>query len=90
MVKTAIARYLTRSDSTAQDYFDVKDSSSVVKFCTRHLSNPSNKNGIQARIFTDIKPEIFLQRKEQTLDKIKTLAGISTKYQYVCEVFKLL
>ena len=90
MVKTAIARYLARCDSSAPDYIEVKDSSSVVKFCTRYLSNPSHKNGIQTRIFTDMKPEIFLQRKEQALDKITTIAGISRKYQYVCEVILLL
>ena len=38
----------------------------------------------------DIKPDIFLQRKAMTLDKVKTLAGISTKYQYVVEVIYFL
>ena len=85
-MKTAIARYLARSNSSAQDYIEVKDSRSVVKFCTRQLSNPTSKNGIQERIFTDIRPEVFLLRKDQALSKVKTLAGISTKNQYVCEV----
>ena len=85
-MKTAIARYLARSNSSSQGYIEVKDSKSVVKFCTRQLSNPSSKNGIQERIFTDIRPEVFTLRKEQALSKVKTLAGISTKYQYVCEV----
>ena len=34
----------------------------------------------------DIKPAVFLQRKAEILEKVKTLAGISTKYQYVVEV----
>lgn len=87
-MKTAIARYLARSNSSSPDYIEVKDSKSVVRFCTRQLSNPSSKTGIQERIFTDIKPEVFLLRKEQASSKVKTLAGISTKYQYVCEVIK--
>ena len=86
-MKTAIARYLARSDSASHDYIEVIDSKSVVHFCARHLSSPRSKTGIQARLFTDIRPVVFLQRKEQALTKVKTLSGISTKYQYVCEVF---
>lgn len=69
----------------ATDFIEVKDSSSVVDFCTAHLSKPRSATGIQARIFTDIRPEVFLQRKEET-DKVKTLPGISTKFQYLCQV----
>ena len=86
VIKTAIARYLARSNSAAPDYIEVKDSSSVVQFLTKHLSKPSTRSEIQARIFTDIKPAVFLKRKEDALDKVKTLAGISTRYQYICEV----
>ena len=89
-MKTAIARYLARSNASSPDYIEVKDSKSVVKFCTRQLSNPSSKNGIKERIFTDIRSEVFLLRKEEALSKVKTLAGISTKYQYVCEVMATL
>ena len=88
MVKTAIARYLARCDSSSPDYIEVKDSSSVAKFGNKYLSNPSSKNGIQERVFTDIRPDTFLQRNEQALSKVDTLAGISRKYQYVCEVIK--
>ena len=60
-----------------------KDSISVVKFFTRNLSNPSIKHGIQARIFVDIKPEIFLKKKEQTFDNIKTLPGNGNQYKHI-------
>ena len=86
VVKTAIARYLSRSNSEAADFIEIKDSRSVIKFCTAHLSKPRSATGIRDRIFTDIRPEVFLQRKEESSSKVKTLAGISTKYQYVCQV----
>ena len=86
MVKTAIARYLKMSNSSAQDFVEIKDSASVVEFCARHLSKPGSKAGIEERRFYDIKPDIFLQRKAEALETVKPLAGISTKFQYVCEV----
>ena len=58
----------------------------MVEFGTKHLSKPNPKAGIQQRVFHDIHPEIFLARKSEALEKVKTLAGISTRYQYVCEV----
>ena len=79
VVKTAIARYLKRSDKDSPYYIEVKDSSSVKK----HLSSPSSKTGIQARLFTNISPSVFLERKKESPD---TIAGISKKYQYMCEV----
>ena len=88
VVKTAIARYLARCNSSSPDYIEVKDSRSVALFGMKYLSKPSSKNGIQERVFIDIKPETFLLRKEQASDKIGTLAGISRKFQYVCEVYK--
>ena len=64
----------------------MKDSESVVRFGRRKLTNPARKKGIAVRYFDDIKPDVFLKRKDEVQDKVKTLAGISTKYQYVCEV----
>ena len=90
MIKTAIARYRSRSNPADPGYIEIKNSATVIEFCRKHLSNPSSRSGIQERIFMDIKPDIFLQRKAMTLDKVKTLAGISTKYQYVVEVINLL
>ena len=87
MVKTAIARYLSRSNSSSADYIEVKDSRSVVDFCTAHLSTPRSAAGIQARLFTDIRPEVFLKSKEEASFKVDTITGISTKYQYVCQVY---
>ena len=86
MVKTAIARYRSRSNPGDPGYIEITNSATVIEFCRKHLSTPSSRSGIQERIFMDIKPDIFLQRKAETLDKVKTLAGISTKYQYVVEV----
>ena len=86
VVKTAIARYLKMSDSASPDYVEIKDSASVVEFCIKHLSRPGSKAGLDERHFHDIKPDIFLQRKSQALETVKSLAGISTKFQYVCEV----
>ena len=87
-MKTLIARYLKRSNKDATDYIEVKDSASVVEFCKRHISSPSSKTGIKKRFFTNILPAVFLERKEEAADKVKTLAGISTKYQYICEVIR--
>ena len=86
VIKTAIARYLKRSNTDSPDYIEIKDSKSVVEFCRQHLLIPSKKADLQKRIFKNIPPEVFLERKDETPDKIKTLAGISTKYQYICEV----
>ena len=83
VVKTAIARYLKRSDKDSPYYIEVKDSSSVIEFCKKHLSSPSSKTGIQARLFTNISPSVFLERKKESPD---TIAGISKKYQYMCGV----
>ena len=86
MFKTAIARYLRRSDINSPDYIEIKNSASVTLFGKRYLSNPGSKTGIQKRHFTSIQPEVFLERKQEAPDKVKTLAGISTRYQYICEV----
>ena len=85
-MKTAIARYLARSDLSSDDYIEVIDSQSVMQFCSRHLSSPSSRSGIQTRVFTDIKPEVFVQRRDHPLAHPTTLAGINKVFQYVCEV----
>ena len=87
VVKTAISRYLVRGNKDASDFIEVKDAESVVKFCSRHLSAPKSRLGIRERFFTTIAAQVFLQRKDEALDKVKTLAGISSRYQYICEVF---
>ena len=57
-----------------------------MKFCVKHLSRPGSKAAIDERRFFDIKPDTFLARRLETTEKVKTLAGISSKFQYVCEV----
>lgn len=86
MYKTAIARYLRRSNIDSPEYIEIKNSASVAEFGKRYLSKPSSKTGIQKRLFKNIQPAVFLERKQEAPDKVKTLAGISTKYQYICEV----
>ena len=88
MVKTSLARYLKQSDMAARDYVEVKDSASVVQYGKTFLSQPGEKSGMAERFFDDIKQETFLTQKEESPTKIKTLAGISQKFQYFCEVRK--
>lgn len=57
-----------------------------MEFCVKHLSRPGSKAAIDERQFFDIKPDVFLARKLEIAEKVKTLAGISSKFQYVCEV----
>ena len=57
-----------------------------MEFCVKHLSRPGSKAAIDERQFFDIKPDVFLARRLETAEKVKTLAGISSKFQYVCEV----
>ena len=86
VVKTAIARYLVRSSEADEDYIEIKNSETVIKFLTKHLSKPSSRSGINERIFMNIHPDVFLQRNEEAPETVKSLAGISTKFQYVVEV----
>ena len=88
MVKTAIARYLKRSNADDPHYIEVKNSDSVVEFGRTHLSKPSKGSEIQDRQFLSIPPSVFLERKKDVPDRVKTLSGISTKYQYICTVIQ--
>ena len=86
MVKTAISRYLKRSNTDDPHYIEVKNSDSVVEFGRADLSKPSKRSEIQARQFISIPPSVFLERKKVIAERVKTLSGISTKYQYICTV----
>ena len=85
-MKTSISRYLQHSNTDAPDYIEIKDSASVVKYGRTFLSKPSEKSTMKARYFDDIEQDIFLERRATRKDSVKTLTGISTKFQYVCEV----
>ena len=86
VIKTAIARYRKQSDMTAADYLEVKDSASVTLFGEKFLSRPSERSKLQARYFDNIPQDTFLARKATRTKVVKTLTGISTKFQYFCQV----
>ena len=85
-MKTSIARYLQHSNTDAPDYIEIKDSASVVKYGRQFLSQPSEKSTMKVRYFDDIEQDIFLERQAMRKDSVKTLTGISTRFQYLCEV----
>jgi hypothetical protein len=92
-VKTAIMQYLLRSDSTAVSYQEIKDSLSVVQFGKRHLSKPGKRADLKERIFLNQNPQDVLQKKEADKKKPedgKTIAGISSRFEYICKVGNIL
>ena len=89
VAKTAINQHLQRSDSTAASYHEIKDSKSVVEFGMKHLSTPGRKAGLKERHFSDLIPSDVLNKKEEDGKKPeegKTIAGISSKFEYICKV----
>ena len=71
VIKTAIARYLKRSNNDSPDYIEIKDSKSVVEFGRQHLLIPSKKADLQRRIFKNIPPRFFLKGKMKPLKTLK-------------------
>ena len=71
------------------EYLEVKDSSSLQQFGSRLLSTPGSKAQLKSRQFIDLLSEEVLARKATCGDG-KTLDGISTKFQYICSVRKLI
>ena len=85
--------YLLRSDSTAVSYQEIKDSLSVVQFGQKHLAKPRNKADLKERFFLDQNPQDVLLKKEEDRNKPedgKTIAGISSKFEYICKLRKIL
>ena len=87
MTKTALHRYMLRSDINSPEYLEVKDSASLQEFGSRFLSAPGSKAQLKSRQFIDLLPEEVLARKASRAD-CGTLDGISTKFQYICRVRK--
>ena len=85
MAKTALNRYMIRSDVNSPDYLEVKDSATLKEFGKRHLSIPGTRSKLNSREFIDLHPAEILARKEQ-MPESSTIAGISTKFEYVCKV----
>ena len=86
VTKTALHRYMIRSDINSPDYLEVKDSLSLQKFGSRFLSKPGTKAQLKSRHFIDLLPELVLARKNRPEVDGGTLDGISTKFQYICTV----
>jgi hypothetical protein len=88
VVKTALYRYMLRSDVNSPDYLEVKDSASLQQFGQRFLQTPGSRSQLKIREFIDLKPEEVLSRKAKVEDEdSRTLAGISSKFQYICKVW---
>ena len=86
VTKTALHRYMIRSDINSPEYLEVKDSSSLQMFGSRFLSTPGSNAQLKSRHFIDLLPEVVLARKSSTEGEGGTLDGISTRFQYICSV----
>ena len=92
MAKTSLNQHLLRSDSTSAAFKEIKDSKDVVEFGQKNLSVPGSRAGIKERIFMDQLPAEVLRKKEMDStrpEEGKTIAGISSKYEYICKVNNL-
>ena len=92
MAKTSLNQHLLRSDSTSAAFKEIKDSKDVVEFGQKNLSVPGSRAGIKERIFMDQLPAEVLSKKAEDSTKPeegKTIAGISSKYEYICKVNNL-
>ena len=65
-------------------YVGVKDSESFAQFGSQQMSQPGSCSKIEKREFIDMKAEEIVERKAQ-VGKIKTLNGIMSKYEYICQ-----
>ena len=86
---TNLLSFTLRADSSAGDYREINTSEEVVTFGNSHLGQPRPTSGIKKRVFFDL-PHATIERrkemdKENTLDS-KTLLGISSVYEIICEV----
>lgn len=61
----------------------VEDSKSLVKYGEQHLSKPGPRSSMQKRKFSDLKPKVVETRRD-TARAVKTLAGITRKFEIVC------
>ena len=80
---------MVRSDVNSPTYLEVKDSATLQEFGKRNLSNPGSKSKLDSREFIDLLPAEVISRKQDRPDS-KTIAGISTKFQYVCKVINII
>ena len=74
--------HIKRHVEEMPDYIEVKDSRSLQRFGEQHMSVPGARAKLDRRVFIDIGPEEFKERKK-VVGKAATLAGIQSKYEYV-------
>ena len=77
---------MVRSDINAAAYLEVKDSASLQQFGEKYLKTPGSRSQLNLRVFINLLPAEVLARKAEVSES-KTIAGISSKFQYVCKVF---
>ena len=82
-MKTRHAMHVVRHPEDAVGHIGVKDSATFTKFGNQQMSIPGQISKLKSRTFLDLKPERVLARKAE-VGKVTTLAGIKSKYQYVC------
>ena len=86
-------QYLLREHSASSSYQEISDSLSVVDFGEKHLSVPGKKAGLKGRVFLNQSPAEVLQKRQLDSEKAgdgKTISGISSKFEYICKVRKII
>ena len=74
--------HLKRHLEGAPGYITVKDSESLQRFGQQQMTKPGAKAKLDTREFVNVKPEEFMQRRDE-VGKARTLTGIKSKYEYV-------
>ena len=82
-VKTRLALHTVRHHEDNPGYIEVCDSESFKKFGEQQMSIPGPQSKLKFRKFFNMKPEEIMERKKK-VQPVKTLAGIKSKYQYIC------
>ena len=75
--------HLVRHPEDQPGHISVHNSQTFQQFGEQQLAQPGPRAKLQSRTFLDMKPEEVKERK-RVVGQVKTLAGISSKYQYVC------
>ena len=80
---------MLRSFSSAEDYSEPLSSQQIVEFGNAHLGTPNASSQMSLRLFSNLLPETVLSRKEEdNADPSdgKTLPGISSVFEIICQV----
>ena len=76
--------HLIRHPEEQVGHVGVLDSASFTKFGNQQMSKPGESAKLASREFIDLKPNVVKDRKEMVGEKVRTLRGIKSKYEYVC------